>query len=146
MFKKRREAVLETTEAYTRWLRAQRPPLEWFLVQTEPVQEQLALLGDEYVQDVATAVGLAVAHPEQADLGRDDFSPAADADRTRALAMSVAQAVLKGREPRESRSERTSAPEPMTMVGFQNRPSGLKSEPFTGPTTFFGRAPDEDAG
>ena len=40
-----------TEESFDRWLRAQRPPFEWFLGQPEDVQEALAARGDRYVED-----------------------------------------------------------------------------------------------
>jgi|SRR5688572_1613859 len=42
--------------AYRRWLRAQRPPFEWFMVQDEDSQEWMAMLGDQYVAGVAEDV------------------------------------------------------------------------------------------
>ena len=37
-----------TNDAYRRWLRAHRPPFQWFMEQTEQTQEGLASLGDEF--------------------------------------------------------------------------------------------------
>ncbi len=45
-----------TNETYSRWLRAQRPPWDWYLRQPSLIQEQLAILGDEYVFGVAETV------------------------------------------------------------------------------------------
>ena len=45
-----------TTAMYERWLRAQRPPFEWFAGLTEVEQEHLARTGDEYVMGVAESV------------------------------------------------------------------------------------------
>ena len=71
MFKKKRELLL-TNEIYARWLRAMRPPFTWFLEQSEEDQEQMALLGDEYLADLCVAVGFAVADPVLADLSLKD--------------------------------------------------------------------------
>lgn len=58
-----------TNEIYSRWLRAGRPPFPWFCGLVEDEQEQLALLGDDYAQDLVIAVGYAVRDPELADAG-----------------------------------------------------------------------------
>ena len=44
-----------TNEAYSRWLRAQRPPWLWFLGRTVLEQEQLAILGDAYIEGCIAA-------------------------------------------------------------------------------------------
>lgn len=66
---KKDDAPVLTNETYTRWLRAQRPPWAWFLRISELEQEQLALLGDDYMRDLAVAVGYAVADPKTAEAG-----------------------------------------------------------------------------
>lgn len=58
-----------TNETFSRWLRAGRPPFSWFCGLAEEEQEQLALLGDDYAQDLVIAVGYAVRDPELADAG-----------------------------------------------------------------------------
>ena len=56
---KRRDKVVEkelpslTNLAYGRWLRASKPPLEWFLHLGEDEQETLAQIGEEWLQDTA---------------------------------------------------------------------------------------------
>ena len=42
-----------TNEAYSAWLRAWQPPLQWFLSLSEIEQEQLATLGDQRAADLA---------------------------------------------------------------------------------------------
>lgn len=67
MFRRKKPPL--TSEAYRRWLRAQRPPLLDFLRLSDVEQEALAMLGDEYVQDVAVAFGHAAANPQAAGDG-----------------------------------------------------------------------------
>ncbi len=60
--KKEPDAVV-TNASFARWLRAHKPPFTWFMSRTEVEQEQLALLGDDYVRDVLVCLGNAVADP-----------------------------------------------------------------------------------
>lgn len=54
-----------TNAAYSRWLRAQRPPMELFLSASEEAQEALALLGDQYLVDTALAFADAIRNPHE---------------------------------------------------------------------------------
>ena len=65
-FKTKRRVKL-TNEVFARWLRAHRPPMDLFCGLGETEQEQLAMLGDEYAQDMCVAVGYSVANPQIAD-------------------------------------------------------------------------------
>ena len=47
-----------------RWLRAQRPPFQWFFEQPELVQETLAKLGDDHALDLIQGFASAAAHPQ----------------------------------------------------------------------------------
>lgn len=70
--------------AFSRWLRAQRPPWLFFLAQPEMIQEQLAHLGDEYLQQCMSA-------------GLDASEAAVDEEtRLQRLATSVAQGLQNG--------------------------------------------------
>lgn len=113
-----------TNDAFARWLRAQRPPFGLFLGLSEIEQEQLALLGDEYVQDVAVAVGYAVADPALASAGLEGDSVEADVTRTEALARKVAESIL-GRQAAASPRISSDAP---TMSGFQERAAQRRTE------------------
>ncbi len=82
-----------TNETYSRWLRAQQPPWGWFLGVSELEQEQLALLGDEYVRDIAVAIGYAVADPKGAEAGA--AAVAGDMQGEELLAKRVANDLLQ---------------------------------------------------
>lgn len=60
-----------TTEAYGRWIRAQRPPFAWFARLSQPEQEALARVGDDYAENLAVAFGYAVHDPAAAAAGVD---------------------------------------------------------------------------
>jgi hypothetical protein len=63
-----------TNLAYGRWLRANKPPMDWFLAMTEDEQEQLAIIGDEFTQDMCIAMGYACKDPQAAEAGIDAMS------------------------------------------------------------------------
>jgi hypothetical protein len=52
-----------TTEAYGRWLRSCRPPLELFLSFADDEQESLAMIGDDYSAGLCLAMAAAIAGP-----------------------------------------------------------------------------------
>ena len=62
-----RKTATVTNDAYKRWLRAQRPAWAWFFALTELEQGQLAIMGDEHVQDVIISQGYANQDPALAD-------------------------------------------------------------------------------
>lgn len=49
-----------TNDGYRRWLRAQRPPFEWFIGLEATSQEALANLGDAHAIDLCVALATAV--------------------------------------------------------------------------------------
>lgn len=53
-----------TTEAFGRWLRACRPPLEMFLAFKDDEQEALAMIGDDYTAGLCLAMAKAIAGPD----------------------------------------------------------------------------------
>jgi len=64
MFFRRKQPPQDiTASAYTRWLRAGRPPFDDFLRMTEEDQEGLASIGDEHTQDVCIALATALTSP-----------------------------------------------------------------------------------
>lgn len=77
--------VALTNEAYARWLRACRPPLPWFLSATELEQEQMALIGDQHVETLGAAVGIALA-----GIGEDSIGIAQEAQLQAATDRAVA--------------------------------------------------------
>lgn len=66
-----REVAL-TVAAYERWMRAQRPPLEWFLALPEVEQKALQDIGNAYLQDICLGVGYALADVKAAEAGAGD--------------------------------------------------------------------------
>lgn len=70
MFRRKPKPIVVdlTNEAYSRWLRAGAPqPIAWFLNLHPEQQAQCAILGDEHYQDLAIAVGYAIADPALAE-------------------------------------------------------------------------------
>jgi hypothetical protein len=72
--------------AYGRWLRAQRPPLTWFLGLSDLEQTALAELGDEYVTDYMIALATAIQHPTESAARTGDEQAEADLLRAAAVA------------------------------------------------------------
>ena len=81
-----------TNDVYAMWLRAQRPPWEWFLRQPELVQAQLAIIGDDYTEDQAVAIGAAVRNPVAAAAGAGDE----DAEEALAIMLTSAHGAQNG--------------------------------------------------
>ena len=127
-----------TNEAYSRWLRACRPDLVWFLSQAEDVQEQLAILGDDYVQGVCIGIGYAVANPAAAEAGTRVASGSmeAEVDLVQHLA---AGAVRRLMGAAEKPAPAARAPKE-TMAGvFERR---RRPQPKGQPRRFLGRQED----
>lgn len=74
-----------TPEMYLRWLRAQRPSIEWFAVLSTIEQEALAAVGDSYVEDCGIMLGMAIRDPHAARIAAD----AAHGDESAAEAMQM---------------------------------------------------------
>lgn len=121
MFWRKQQPSL-TNEAYQRWLRAQRPPLEMFLGLSEIEQEQLAMLGDEHVQDLAIALGYAVRDPEAADAGMSAMSGDVEAEATLAtrLAQGFASKLMQMQRAEQTATQPVRRSKP-TMSGFGDR-------------------------
>ena len=90
-----------TQDVYSRWLRACRPPLSWFLRLSDMEQEHLAVIGEEYTQDTVIAIGYAVADPSTAEASVGAAEGDLDSEETlvRQLATGVAQHLLQGKPP-----------------------------------------------
>lgn len=131
------EPVLDN-DGYRRWLRAQRPPLTWFLRLAVKEQEQLAILGDEYAQDLAIAVGFAVADPKAAQAGI--FADQGDAESEAVLAEKIAKNLIQRMASQGlARTPRT-AQEP-TFAGIHAKNDVVKEEEVATPPTFLGAKP-----
>jgi hypothetical protein len=130
MFSKKRLPDL-TNEAYERWLRAQRPPFEWFLRLSEVEQEQLAMLGDAHAQDFAVACGYAIRDPEAADAGMSALQGDDEAEATLAMKMAqgFASKLMQMQQPQEPPRPRTQR----TMAGFGER-RAIEENKAAGPT------------
>lgn len=91
MFFRRKQPEL-TTDAYVRWLRAQRPPMALFLTLSELEQEALAEMGDGHTQELVEALALALANPQALAAGVDVRDAAAgDSGVEESLAKSLAK-------------------------------------------------------
>ncbi len=99
-----------TADNYALWLRAQRPPFEFFFGLSTLEQEALARVGDEYQQDVCLAIGHALRDPVAAELG----AKAAGGDKS-------AEATLLDRLARASGAKIPTPPPRPTMGGFRDR-------------------------
>lgn len=112
-----------TNEGYARWLRAQRPPLPWFLALSVLEQETLAGLGDEYLQDFAVAVGYAVTDPQAADDGISAAGGDTQAEESllRRLAAGFVQKIQTAREPEQAPLETPDVRPSETLSGFGER-------------------------
>ena len=116
-FKKKSPVVLDLDEAaFERWLRAHRPPFEWFLGLPGPEQEALAQLGDAYAADVMIATGYAIRDPDAANAG---LTAETDVDAEAALVQKIAAAAVQKMVKAEP--EKTPEPEALTMGGVIER-------------------------
>lgn len=136
-----------TNEIYSQWLRAQRPPFEFFLDLSSLEREQLALMGDEYVQDVAIALGLAMKHPEDAADGVAALR--GDEDGEASLALRLAQNLAMAAPPAQMPPRPPQSLPGGPFMGGSGLAAKVKknaldlnkpSEP-----TFMGKAPDESS-
>lgn len=70
-FKRKVQDVEVGVNAYERWVRAHKPPFDWFMRQTEEVQQALAEVGHAYDEDICIGIGYAVQSPQVAEAGLD---------------------------------------------------------------------------
>jgi hypothetical protein len=129
MFSKKKLPDL-TNEGYERWLRAQRPPFDWFLALSEVEQEQMALMGDAHMQDLAIALGYAIRDPEAADAGMSAMQGDASAEATLAtkIAQGFASKLADMQRTEQAAEARTSRSAP-SMSGFGDRRSFDEQKP-----------------
>jgi hypothetical protein len=133
-----------TNDSYRRWLRAHRPPWGWFLRLSDLEQEQLALIGDEQFQDLAVAIGYAVADPRAADAGIAAAQGDTAAEET--LAKQVAASLIQRLVARPAATAAPIATARESLGGFGDRRQNRLREAVAARTEgrrFFGRAPDE---
>ena len=97
LFRRKKPPVADlTNEAFGQWIRAQRPPFQWFMAQTREDREAMAMLGDEYAVSMAVQIGYAVANPEAADATQKAIGGNSDgeADLVEMLARKAVQKIL----------------------------------------------------
>lgn len=141
LFKRKDTRPILTSEAYARWLRAQRPDLDTFLRLSDVEQEHLAGMGDEYVQDVCLGIGYAVRNPEAAENGRDALQGDVGAEGTLAQQLAVATAA----KLLERSHTRPKAPLDKSMGGNTERRQAAVQARQRGKDegrSLFGRRPD----
>ena len=135
LFQRRPPEVDLTDEGFGRWLRAQRPPLPWFLGLPAEQQESMAALGDAYVQDVAIGLGYAIQNPVAAEAGLNQDPQAGEVDLVQQLAKAAAAKLMPRPVPsrpvpsmggmarrREQRAAATAAPHVGPIFG--GKPQG----------------------
>ena len=118
-----------TNEAYARWLRAQRPPWLWFLDRSVLEQEQLACLGDTYID------GCLAAGAEAGTAAEDEESKV----------MQLAERVLQGPQ---MRPQQPAEPVELSMGGVTERREKHaqgQQDGKDGKGKLFGREPGEVA-
>lgn len=127
MFTKKKKEVKEivatvSNDSYRRWLRAHRPDFNFFFSRSELEQEQLAIIGDEYTEEMVVSLGYALNDPEGADaaISATAGKSAGEEALTMRLMDSVAQTIVANRE-RARAAEQAQAPQ-RTMAGVVNSP------------------------
>lgn len=141
MFFRRRKPPL-TSAAYDRWLRAQRPPLLDFLKLSEVEQEALALIGDEYMQDLAVAIGYAVRDPQAAGdgIGAARGDATAEESLVRQLAAGFAKAIAAKATAKPPKPEPWSPPKE-SFAGFGERKTTTVTDNARKRPKLFGQEP-----
>lgn len=91
IFRRRKLSVEPRT--YENWLRAGRPPFEWFIQQESLVQDALAAIGDAVEADRWDALAAVASEPAAFQAGRE-----AEADPGLSAALSAARALAEGIE------------------------------------------------
>lgn len=138
MFFRRRKPPL-TSAAYGRWLRAQRPPLLDFLKLSEVEQEALALIGDEYMQDLAVAIGYAVRDPQAAGdgIGAARGDATAEESLVRQLAATFAKTIAAKTKPKPE----PWSPPKESFAGFGERKTTTVTDNARKRPKLFGQEP-----
>lgn len=113
MFRRKQPPTVELdADGYRRWIRAGRPPFEWFLSREPVVQETLAAIGDEERErervDLASLLALAVRAPDRFEsaVAEVDGDPEAESAGLLGIIQEFARAVAA------PRSAPTASPKP----------------------------------
>ncbi len=128
-----------TTEAYARWLRAQRPPWLFFFERSELEQEHLAQLGDLHWQDIAIAIGYATQDPKAAESLLEGNTVDAEVSRAKQFAQNISRMLDRAGE-----STPPPPPPPVSMGGLGKRRETDFSQHRA--PSFMGRSADKEAG
>lgn len=126
LFRRKKPPVFDlTAQAYSQWLRAQRPPFHWFMAQTAEDREALASMGQDHADAAAVSIGYAVADPAAAEAGKEALNGSVDAEAglVEMLAQRAMQKILAGVKsapPQQQAQPRPAAP-PMRMRGTNRR-------------------------
>lgn len=137
------------TSAYARWLRAWRPPLQWFIQQSEEGQEALAAVGDRYAGDLIVDLGYATQDPKLAEDGVTQDTDGADETKAQRLANAVVARIKAQRGQANGPSLPKLPPDPfpssqpLTMVGSEQRRAESDLRRREAGPRLFGRKPDE---
>ena len=120
--------VIDET-VFDRWLRAHRPPLDWFAELTPGQQEVFAERGDLYAEDILVATGFAVQDPEGTRLGLAAIQgdEDAEAELTIRKAAELAARVV-GAQRSQIAPEPTPALPPLSMGGLGERRQAADQE------------------
>ena len=137
-----------TNDGYARWLRAQRPPLQWFLALSAVEPETLADLGDANTEEHIEALALALTNPAALAAGADVREAANDPTIEESMIRQVAGAFAA--RIQQARGAPQKAPTPPgsmpreTLAGFGERHTETHTTKG-GPRRpdFLGKAPDE---
>ena len=138
-FSRRRAAPeFELSEgSYDRWLRAHRPPFEWFLSLEVEHQEAIAALGDTHSLRLALAGARAIHDPGGVEMSARVAE--GDPEGEAGLAAQLAEAILE--KHAEENAEAARASRVPTMAGVLHRQE--RPEVSAGrPATLFGKAAD----
>lgn len=138
MFKRKQPPPDVTNESFSQWLRAIHPPFDWFMRQPGLIREQLAILGDQWAQDLCVGIGYAVADPALADAGLDAAeNPESEEVLIRRVAAKLVGGMVGGGKPEE--------PAQPTMGGMTARREAAARDEQNGKDegrSFLGKAPD----
>lgn len=132
---------------FERWLRAGRPPFDWFARQPEDAQEVLAQIGDHYVADLVVGFAAARVDPVAAAEGLDAPSdPDAEAALARRVALGLVERIRARDGPRNG--PRTAPVVPAPSMGGLGERRGERQEQSEKPReerrSFLGRPADEE--
>ncbi len=122
-----------TIASFRRWLRAQRPPLPWFLGISEDEQELLAQQGTAYSQEVCVGIGWAVQNPAAAEAATRPTDETAEENLLEQVLQAATARVLA-----RSVGSKPPAADAQTMAGLSERREAAATKQVAG-KRFLGR-------